>query len=72
MTVNLPETLALNDLGTVTVSTVDLRDFALRGPRYETCLFWSTGDSQVQGRWHSLDQALAEHRRLVMELRPKD
>ena len=68
----LPETVALDELDTVIVSTVDLRSFSWGGAKYETCLFWHTGDSQVQGRWHSLDQAMAEHRRLVMELRPKD
>jgi len=58
----MPERIALAAAPGVEVSTVQLNSV---GQGYETCVFYSNGDSRVVGTYDTRDEAIQGHRKVV-------
>ena len=61
----IPEIISLNTIGDLEISTVKLNDAALEKDLYETCLFYTNGDSTVVAQYKTLAAAIRGHNRLV-------
>ena len=60
----MPETISLNEIGPLTISTVKLNSASIGSTLYETCLFTPEG-SRVVNRYRSRVEAIAGHNRLA-------
>ena len=64
----MPTHVAFDRVGDVEISTVNLEDMSAGRVRWETCVFRANGDSQVTGRYTSLESALRGHDRAIYEV----
>jgi hypothetical protein len=56
-----PETVAVTEVGELMISTVNLHDMHYGTMKYETCVFYPNGDSDVVRRYATESEALLGH-----------
>jgi len=64
----MPVQVAFDKVGSTEISTVNLEDMSAGPVRWETCVFRANGDSEVTGRYTSLESALRGHDRAIYEV----
>jgi len=57
----MPETIAFNKIGKTNVSTVKLNSASLAPNKYETCIFYESGDSNVVETYDTYEDAVKGH-----------
>ena len=62
MEIIMPEPVAFDIVGDREISTIKLNSM---GIGYETCVFYPNGDTQVVATYYTLEDAIANHKRIV-------
>ena len=59
-----------NELYTTEMPRLEALGLPGMGYRYESCMFYANGDSDVKDRYQTQAEALAGHERLVLKMAP--